>query len=65
MKEDKLYYYIMGRMVEITKIFSLSEKENANQFMLENPTQGVLAVLNDMVLIANCHDKGLKINILN
>lgn len=57
--EEVLYIRSMGKALRVTAMF-LSDDE-ANAYMAKNKDEGVVAVFEGRVYLANLYDKGVKI----
>ena len=57
--EQMLYVRSMGKILRITAVFMTDE--DANAYMARNKDEAVIAVFGSMVLLANVHDRGIKV----
>ena len=55
----KMYVSSMGKLLRVTACFT--NDDEANAYMLKNKDEAVIAVFGDLILLANVHDKGLKL----
>lgn len=56
--EEKLYIRTMGKALRVTAVFTSDEE--ANDYMSKNNDEGVVAVFDNSVYLANVYDKGAK-----
>jgi hypothetical protein len=54
-----IYVRSMGKALRITAMFN--NDADANAYMEKNKDEAVIAVIEDIVFLANVHDKGEKI----
>lgn len=52
-----LFVKAFGKFVKVTGVFASADA--ANDFMRATPGHGVIAVLNGIVLVADCEDLGV------
>lgn len=57
--EHIIYLRSMGKALRITAMFGTDDEANA--YLEKHRDEGVIAVIQDIVFIANLHDKGMKI----
>ena len=57
-RTERLRFASMGKLFDITAIFTTDEEANA--YMHKNPDEGVIAVVQGVVFIANVRDAGIK-----
>lgn len=58
-KQHSFYFRSMGKVLRVTAIFT--NDNDANEYMSKNRDEGVIAVVNGYVFLANVYDKGIKV----
>ena len=59
-KEHQCFYFrSMGKVLRVTAIFT--NDDDANDYMSKHKDEGVIAVVENFVFIANVYDNGIKI----